>query len=133
MGVGEGFVIDSYGGTSRQQDIVLYERDLCPVFSINRTSQTTYYPCEGVIAVGEIKSWLDRDALKDAFEKIASVKALQRHPTTDRMPHPTTGESIPLRRNYLSPRGDSIVRLDKGPKERERQQVFGFILGGSRD
>ena len=28
--VGEGFVIDSYGETSRQQDVVLYERDICP-------------------------------------------------------------------------------------------------------
>ena len=43
IAVGEGFVIDSYGGTSRQQDIVLYERDICPVFSVNRTPQTTYY------------------------------------------------------------------------------------------
>ena len=29
IAVGEGFVIDSYGGTSRQQDVVLYERDIC--------------------------------------------------------------------------------------------------------
>ena len=28
--VGEGFVIDSYGETSRQEDVVLYERDICP-------------------------------------------------------------------------------------------------------
>ena len=37
IAVGEGFVIDSYGATSRQQDVILYERDICPVFSINRT------------------------------------------------------------------------------------------------
>ena len=29
VGVGEGCVIDSYGGTSRQQDVILYERDIC--------------------------------------------------------------------------------------------------------
>ena len=62
--VGEGFVIDSYGGTSRQQDVVLYERDICPVFSINKTPQTTYYPCEGVIGIGEVKSSLDGDSLQ---------------------------------------------------------------------
>ena len=55
IAVGSGFVIDSYGGTSRQCDVVLYERDICPVFSVNNTPETTYYPCEGVIAVGEVK------------------------------------------------------------------------------
>ena len=28
IAVGSGFVIDSYGGTSRQSDVVLYERDI---------------------------------------------------------------------------------------------------------
>ena len=69
IAVGEGFVIDSYGGTSRQQDVILYERDICPVFSVNNTPQTTYYPCEGVIAVGEVKSSLDTASLRDAFQK----------------------------------------------------------------
>ena len=130
VGVGEGFVIDSYGGTSRQQDVVIYERDICPVFSINNTPQTTYYPCEGVIAVGEIKSRLDRSSLEDAFKKVASVKALRRHTVTDLMPHPTTGEPIPLKRNYLSPRGDSVIELSEGSEQKERGQVFGFVLAG---
>ena len=107
-------MIDSYGGTSRQQDVVLYERDICPVFSINRTPQTTYYPCEGVIAAGEIKSLLDRDSLEDAFKKVASVKALRRHAVADLMPHPTTGESIVLRRSYLSLRDDSVSQIGRG-------------------
>ena len=130
IAVGEGFVIDSYGGTSRQQDVVLYERNICPVFSINRTPHTTYYPCEGVIAVGEIKSLLDRHSLEDAFKKVASVKALRRRTVADLMPHPTTGEPIVLRRSYLSPRGDSVVRLDDGSENHERMQVFGFVLAG---
>ena len=65
IGVGSGFVIDSEGGTSRQTDVVLYEKDICPVFSVNNTPDTTYYPCEGVIAVGEIKSTLDKQRLGD--------------------------------------------------------------------
>ena len=123
-------IIDSYGGTSRQQDVVVYERDICPVFSVNRTPQTTYYPCEGVVAVGEIKSWLDGNSLQDAIQKVASAKGLRRHVVTDRMPHPTTGEPIPLKRNYLSQRGDSVVRLDEGPEQKERAQIFGFVLAG---
>lgn len=130
MAVGEGFVIDSYGGTSRQQDIIVYERDICPVFSVNRTSQTTYYPCEGVIAVGEITSWLDAKSLRDAFQKVASVKALRRHAVADFMPNPTTGEPIPLKRDYLATRRDSVVRLDEGLEQEERAQVFGFVLAG---
>ena len=130
IAVGEGFVIDSYGGTSHQQDVVLYERDICPVFSLNRTPQTTYYPCEGVIGVGEVKSSLDAVSLRDAFRKVASVKQLRRHIVHAFMPNPTTGEPIPSRRNYLTPRGDAILRVDEGRSSKERQQVFGFVLAG---
>ena len=132
VAVGEGFVIDSYGETSQQQDVVLYERDICPVFSINKTPQTTYYPCEGVIAVGEIKSRLDQNSLKDAFKKVASVKALRRHTVTHRVPHPTTGEQIPLKRNYLSLHDNSVL-TDENLEQKERKQIFGFVLAsGSR-
>ena len=130
IGVGEGFVIDSYGGTSRQQDVVLYERDICPVFSINRTPQTTYYPCEGVIGVGEVKSSLDGDSLQDAFQKVASAKQLRRHIVHEFMPNPSTGEPIPSRRNYLTPHGDSIVRVDEERGDKGRLQIFGFVLAG---
>ena len=44
IAVGEGFVIDSYGATSRQQDVVLYERDICPVFSIKQNSADDVLP-----------------------------------------------------------------------------------------
>ena len=128
IGVGEGFVIDSYGGTSRQQDVILYERDICPVFSINSTPQTTYYPCEGVIAVGEIKSLLDRNSLQDAFEKVASVKRLRRHVVHHPVPMPD-GKLIPLNRNYLTPHRDSVLR-DEGSDSKERLQIFGFVLAG---
>lgn len=133
IAVGEGFVIDSYGGTSRQQDVVLYERDICPVFSVNNTPQTTYYPCEGVIAVGEVKSSLNRDSLGDAFAKIASVKALRRCDVHNFMPHPTTGKPIPMTRHYLTPREEQNVISDDGitAEERERLHVFGFVLAGS--
>ena len=130
VAVGEGCVIDSYGGTSRQQDVILYERDICPVFSINRTPQTTYYPCEGVLAVGEIKSSLDRDSLQDAFKKVAFVKRLRRHIVPSLVPHPNTGEPIPLRRNYLTPLGDSIIPVGEGSDAKERLQIFGFVLAG---
>ena len=35
IAVGSGCVIDSYGETSRQMDVVFYEKGICPVYSIN--------------------------------------------------------------------------------------------------
>ena len=55
-GIGSGCVIDVNGRTSRQQDIVVYDKHVSPVFSINNNPESTYYPCESVIAVGEVKS-----------------------------------------------------------------------------
>ena len=78
IGVGSGCVIDTRGNTSRQPDVVLYEKGICPVFCVNNSLETTYYPCEGVLAVAEVKGALDKEKLGDAFAKIASVKAMKR-------------------------------------------------------
>ena len=78
IGVGSGCVIDTHGGTSRQMDVVLYEKEQCPVFCINNSPETTYYPCEAVLAVGEVKSTIGKKELADCFKKVASVKSLRR-------------------------------------------------------
>ena len=79
IAVGSGCVIDSHGGTSRQMDVVLHEKHICPVYSLNKNDPSaTYYPCEGVIAVGEIKSDMTSRELEDTFAKIVSVKRLRR-------------------------------------------------------
>ena len=78
IGVGSGCVIDINGRTSRQMDVVLYEKEQCPVFCVNNSPETTYYPCEGVLAVGEVKSTIGKKELADCFSKIRSVKSLQR-------------------------------------------------------
>ena len=129
--VGSGFVIDSQGGTSRQTDLVLYERDICPVFSINGTPETTYYPCEGVIAVGEVKSTLDRRSLEDAFEKIASVKKLKRHIVRHQVPLPS-GEHPIFTRDYGSIKGDSMLTATESDETPETAQIFGFLIAGEK-
>ncbi len=78
IGVGSGCVIDTFGGTSRQMDVVLYEKEQCSVFCINKSPNTTYFPCEGVLAVGEVKSRIGKKELTDSFKKIKSVKSLRR-------------------------------------------------------
>ena len=131
IAVGSGFVIDSYGATSSQTDLVLYERDICPVFSINDTPGTTYYPCEGVIAVGQVKSTLTKKLLEDEFKKIASVKRLQRHPVHDFMPHPTTGGPIVLERSYGNIRNPSIIDVGVKKASSPSRQIFGFVVAGA--
>ena len=116
IAVGSGCVIDSFGNCSRQQDVVLYERDICPVFSINDTPQTTYYPCEGVLAVIEVKSSVATAELKDSFEKIASVKRLRRFDVFDSSP----GEPLVQHRRYEGTRMANMVRFSD-PKEMERR------------
>ena len=129
IAVGQGFVIDSCGHTSRQQDIILFEQDICPVFRINDDPQTSFYPCEGVIAVCEVKSHIDSASLEDAFDKIASVKALARYIVPQFMPHPATGKDVPSTRNYLTWKDNSKI-IDATETIDARFDVRGFVFGG---
>ena len=131
IAVGSGCVIDATGHTSKQQDIVLYEKDICPEFSINNTPETTYYPCEGVFAVGEVKSRLDNQTLTDAFHKIESVKCLQRTDILHPIPIAETGRRFPIYRKYGSLHSDSILNSSERDKYDHRNQIFGFILAGN--
>ncbi|MDE0002437.1 MAG: hypothetical protein OXQ29_07060 [Rhodospirillaceae bacterium] len=130
IAVGSGCVIDSHGGTSRQMDIVLYERHLCPEYLVNDDPATAYYPCEGVIAVGEIKSRMASADLEDAFAKIASVKQLRRYARRSRDAL-GIGTTVPFR-SYgarTSLHGTEAEEFDQDTKPFD--QVFGFALAGS--
>jgi len=130
IGVGSGCIIDSFGGTSKQQDVVLYEKAFCPIFSVNETPETTYYPCEGVIAVGEVKSTIASKELSDIFEKIRSVKGLKRF--TKKSKSVLLGTESVCYRHY-----GSNVTFEGTPDEEFDQkgkpfdQIFGFAIAGS--
>ncbi|MEG4301773.1 DUF6602 domain-containing protein [Microcoleus sp. D3_18a_C4] len=79
VSIGSGLLMDSYGGQSKQQDIVMFERDFCPVYSINGTPDATYFPIEGVIANGEVKSSVNKKVLFEALDNIRSAKLLRRY------------------------------------------------------
>lgn len=70
-----GFVIDSHGNQSRQQDLVFVRRDYHPVF---RSGSARFFPIEAIAAVVEVKSKLRSDTLADALRNSASVKRLDR-------------------------------------------------------
>ena len=122
--VGSGYIIDTFGGTSRQMDIVLYEAGTCPVFSVNASPSSTYYPCEGVLAVGEIKSRIGKKELEDCFDKIRSVKRLRRayEHSSDRGGYTYYG------RPYGNPGGQSMYAFDL--ENTNIGDIFAFILGG---
>lgn len=123
--VGTGLVIDSGAQVSKQQDIVVFEGDIAPVYSINNVASSTYFPIEGVVAVGEVKSSFGQKELEDAFGKIASVKRLERHS----VPEPSLGTMIAPFRPYgsrLSLAGTKEQEFDQIRKHTD--QVFGFIL-----
>lgn len=131
IAAGSGCVIDTYGNTSKQMDIALYERDICPVFTINDTPESTYYPCEGVVAVGEIKSSFGKTKMKDAFDKIESVKRLRRNFDEPKLPaHPEDGQKVYTSRKYGQTADKEIVDMNYTPTDDEFSEIFGFVLGG---
>lgn len=118
VAVATGCVIDSFGNTSNQCDVILYEKDHCPVFSINGDPAATYIPCESVIAVGEIKSSLGTPEISDAVDKIAKVKSLQRY-----FNDPTCFRSYG---SVTSMQGFSLESFD--PEHKPLDQIYAFIL-----
>ncbi len=124
-GVATGIVLDGERNVSRQTDIVIYERSQAPVFSINNTAEATYFPVEGVAAVGEVKSTLGINELCDAFEKVSSVKSLRRYS----VPENGLAWGAKAFRNY----GENssfigITTEDFDQDQKPLDQVFGFVL-----
>lgn len=118
IGIGTGCVIDSFGNTSKQTDIVIYESNICPKFCVNNSDDVNYYPCESVIAVGEIKSNLTLRELNDSFEHIVSVKKMMRR----------TKDSMSWRKYLSSLCIDGVPEEKYLQKEKTLDQIMGFIL-----
>lgn len=123
VAVGTGHVIDSKRRTSRQMDVILYEKHLCPIFNTSRDPGTSHYPCEGVIAVGEIKSRLGKRELDDAIKKIKSVKELER------VFRSHTGQTNVVHRNYGAQA--NYLQRDFDPTISSDGDILGFVLAGT--
>ena len=128
VGVGTGCVIDCEGNASSQIDVVLYEQQFCPIFKV--AGDVSYYPCESVIAVGEIKSMIGKKELYDIYQKVASVRKLNRFPKSAGKEEPPAGKVE--YRTYL----DKTTRLIGGNLETIQNsssatQIYGFGLGRS--
>jgi len=75
--VSTGFAFDSKGDVSQQLDIVISNSLVCPRFET--TGGRRYFPCESIVAVGQVKSSVDtREESHKAMANLESVKALDR-------------------------------------------------------
>jgi hypothetical protein len=74
LGLGTGEVISSFGGVSKQSDIVVYDRLNSIPLLYNESVQV--FPIESVYGVIEIKSKLSKDELIKSLENIKSIKDL---------------------------------------------------------
>lgn len=105
--VSTGFVFDCKGNVSRQLDIVVFDADTCPRFEI--PGGKFMFPCEAVVAVGQVKSSLtSRDAFRSAIDNLASAKSLDRS---------ANGTAFDTRFN------ESL-----SPRENHLHQIFTFVF-----
>lgn len=120
VGVGSGFVIDSYGNVSSQCDIIIYEKNLCLKFN-NGDEKNRYYNCESVIAVGEVKSDITKKELIDTLQKMKKIKNLKRYTKKD--------NSF---RRYLTTQGLMGTDEEKiDQKNKVLDQIFTFLICNS--
>jgi hypothetical protein len=80
--VSHGFVVDSKGGISLQNDIIVHDAHYCPLFQLEEEEAgACFVPAESVYAVFEAKQDLTAEYLKHAAAKAASVRKLCRTST----------------------------------------------------
>lgn len=118
IGVGTGFVYDRKGNVSQQCDVVIYEKDFVLKYSHNDDKSNTYYNCESVIAVGEVKSTAPISDVKDALEKFVSLNKLRR-----------SNNSSTIFRKYLSSQSLQGTQEEAyDPATKELDQIYKFFL-----
>lgn len=119
VGVGSGFVYDINGKVSCQCDIIIYEKDFCLKACINGNEKDSFYNCESVIAVGEVKSVLTKTELLDSLNKFSKLNELERF---------SAKSDLNADRQYLSKMA-LVQSLDNTPVERnEFDRIYKFIV-----
>jgi hypothetical protein len=87
----KGQVLDSQGDFSDVIDVIIFDRQYCPLWFSNGSSH--YIPAESVYAVFEAKQNLNKDHVEYASEKAASVRNL--HRTSAQVVHVSGVETKP--------------------------------------
>jgi len=109
-----GIVIDALGGRSKQMDVVIYEANYTPVFEI--AGRQRFYPCETVVAVGQVKTDVgSRAVMQECLDNISSAKRLDRSNNGTNQIITGPGISLPLAGGF-------------DPNKQYKDQIFGFIF-----
>jgi len=75
--ISTGFVFDANGQVSEQIDIVIADALVCTLFET--AGGIRFFPCEAVVAVGQVKSSMTSESvMRAALENLESVKRLDR-------------------------------------------------------
>lgn len=108
------FVIDADGNRSQQIDIVIHDRQFCPM--LLDTGGGIHIPAESLYAVLEVKQNLSKQQIDYAGEKIASVRRLRRtsaefrHATgrSRTIPKPILGGIVTFESGWSPPFGNAF-------------------------
>lgn len=93
--VSDGFIITPDDKVSTQIDIVIFKNDEAPILEKNYID---FFSVESVIAIGEVKSTLDRTAFIDTIRKLATNKQLHQ-----------SRKGKCLKKEYNGPEHDEII------------------------
>lgn len=130
------FVIDADGNRSQQIDIVIHDRQFCPV--LLDTAGGLHIPAESVYAVLEVKQDLSKKQIEYAGEKIESVRQLRRtsaeflHASgrSRTMPKPILGGIVTFESGWSPPFGDSFDAALKALPESQRLDLGCALCDG---
>lgn len=73
--INSGFVVNNLDEISTQCDLIVYHRDTTPLISDYNNQE--FYTAETVVAIGEIKSILNKNDFKKALNKLARCKMIR--------------------------------------------------------
>lgn len=126
FGVSSGFVFDVHSHVSKQMDVVVFDRQECPVFEA--AGGKKFFPCEGVVCVGQIKSAItSKSQYETALENLLSAKALDRS-SGGKSQSLVSGESLDPRSNHLHQIFSFVLITDRCLAERSlRRALFEHI------
>ncbi|MDH2431733.1 hypothetical protein QCD60_04080 [Pokkaliibacter sp. MBI-7] len=122
-GIGRGEVISPENEISGELDIVIFDKDHCPLFL--KSDSHSLYPRESVFGAISMKSHLDSTELKDAYQNIASLKKIMPTQgfTNSSIPGMNTGLSpvVPVTAIFAYAANRSLDAIAKQVKELDRE------------
>ena len=111
LDIGTGFIITSTGKVSTQCDLIVYDKNNCPL--IENGNKQRFFPIECIVAIGEIKSDLDKEKLKEALLKLKNNKLLR--------------NEIPQNNSYIF-KNSNLIGGGFNPKNNINDEIITFLI-----